>query len=62
MPNTAYGFSKLKSRTLYTEHSGFPYVIYRPTGFTIPREMDYFLMAKSIRQHVDFSVGFGDRI
>lgn len=37
---------------------GFPYVIYRPTGVYGPREKDYYLMAKSIRQHTDFSVGF----
>ena len=36
----------------------FPYVIYRPTGVYGPREKDYFLVAKSIRQHTDFSVGF----
>ena len=30
----------------------------RPTGVYGPREKDYFLMAKSIKQHVDFSVGF----
>lgn len=37
---------------------GFPYVFYRPTGVYGPREMDYFLMAKSILNHMDFSVGF----
>ena len=37
---------------------GFPYVIYRPTGVYGPREADYYLMAKSIQKHVDFSVGF----
>ena len=26
-----------------------------------PREKDYFLMAQSIKQHVDFAVGFKDR-
>ena len=58
MPNTAYGFSKLKAELYIQSIPGFPYVIYRPTGVYGPREMDYFLMAKSIRQHVDFSVGF----
>lgn len=33
-------------------------VILRPTGVYGPRERDYFLMAKSIRRHVDFAVGF----
>ena len=30
----------------------------RPTGVYGPRERDYFLMAKSIKQHSDFAVGF----
>lgn len=30
----------------------------RPTGVYGPREKDYFIMAKSIKQHVDFSVGY----
>lgn len=57
-PNTAYGLSKLKAELYLQSLPGFPYVIYRPTGVYGPRETDYFLMAKSIRQHVDFSVGF----
>lgn len=57
-PNTAYGLSKLKAELYIQSLSGFPYVIYRPTGVYGPREADYFLMAKSIRQHTDFSVGY----
>ena len=58
MPNTAYGLSKLKAEIYLQSIPGFPYVIYRPTGVYGPREKDYFQMAKSIRQHTDFSVGF----
>ena len=58
MPNTAYGLSKLKAELYIQSIPGFPYVIYRPTGVYGPREADYFLMAKSIQRHVDFSVGF----
>ena len=36
----------------------FPYVILRPTGVYGPRERDYFMMAKSIKSHTDFAVGF----
>ena len=43
---------------LSTQNSPFPYVILRPTGVYGPRERDYFLMAKSIKQHSDFAVGF----
>lgn len=57
-PNTAYGLSKLKTELYLQSIPGFPYVIYRPTGVYGPREKDYFLMAKSIKQHTDFAVGF----
>ena len=57
-PNTAYGQSKLKSEQYLQGLKDFPYVIFRPTGVYGPREADYFLMAKSIGNHVDFSVGY----
>ena len=56
-PNTAYGESKLKAERIVTE-SGIPSVILRPTGVYGPREQDYFMMAKSIKGHVDFAVGY----
>lgn len=58
-PNTEYGRSKLKAeRFLETAAKALPYVILRPTGVYGPREKDYFLMAKSIKNHVDFAVGY----
>lgn len=57
-PNTAYGLSKLKAERYLQGLEGFPYVIYRPTGVYGPREKDYYLMAKSIRSHTDFAVGY----
>ena len=61
-PNTAYGRSKLAAEhwldSLADQGVQLPYVILRPTGVYGPRERDYFMMAKSISQHVDFSVGF----
>ena len=58
-PNTAYGKSKLEAeKSLDSVGNDFPYIILRPTGVYGPRERDYFLMAKSIKGHVDFSVGF----
>ena len=39
-------------------NTSFPFVVLRPTGVYGPRERDYFLMAKSIKQHSDFAVGF----
>lgn len=61
-PNTEYGRSKLAAEqwldALAAQGKDFPYVVLRPTGVYGPRERDYFMMAKSIRQHVDFSVGY----
>ena len=45
-------------RRVKSEELEFPYVILRPTGVYGPRERDYFLMAKSIKQHSDFAVGY----
>lgn len=58
-PNTAYGESKLEAeRYLDSIGNDFPYIVLRPTGVYGPRERDYYLLAKSIRQHMDFAVGF----
>ena len=57
-PNTAYGESKLKAEDYLRQVEGLPLVIMRPTGVYGPREKDYFLMAKSIKKHIDFAVGF----
>ena len=58
-PNTAYGKSKLEAEK-YLESLGtrVPYIILRPTGVYGPREKDYFIMAKSIKGHSDFAVGY----
>ena len=66
-PNTAYGESKLEAEQWLDAFSQEltansqqprPYVILRPTGVYGPRERDYFMMAKSIKAHTDFAVGF----
>lgn len=57
-PNTAYGRSKLKAEQYLQSLPDFPYLIFRPTGVYGPRERDYFLMAKSIKNHIDTAVGF----
>lgn len=56
-PNTHYGRSKLEAEQAALD-SGLPVVILRPSGVYGPREHDYFMMAKSIKQHLDFAVGF----
>ena len=66
-PNTAYGHSKLEAeqwleansqKLIANSQEPFPYVILRPTGVYGPRERDYFMMAKSIKSHTDFAVGY----
>lgn len=58
-PNTEYGRSKLEAeRYIDSIGSRLPFIILRPTGVYGPREKDYFMMAKSIKQHIDFAVGY----
>lgn len=57
-PNTAYGRSKWAAEQYLHQLVDFPYVVLRPTGVYGPREKDYFLMAKSIKQRLDFGAGF----
>lgn len=58
MPDTAYGRSKQQAEQELAHIPDLNYIILRPTGVYGPREKDYFLMAKSIIQRVDFSVGY----
>ena len=57
-PNTIYGRSKLEAERYLDSLQDFPYVVLRPTGVYGPRERDYFMMAKSIKSHTDFAVGY----
>ncbi len=58
-PNTHYGKSKIEAeKFLETVKDKLNYVILRPTGVYGPREKDYFLMVKSVKQHSDFAAGF----
>lgn len=61
-PNTAYGLSKYAAEKGLQRMEGLDYVVLRPTGVYGPRERDYFLMAKSICQHIDFSVGYKKQV
>lgn len=57
-PNTSYGKSKWEAEQWLRTQQDVPWVILRPTGVYGPRERDYFLMAKSIKNHTDFAVGY----
>ena len=56
-PDTAYGRSKLEAERALDGMQGFPFIVLRPTGVYGPREKDYFMMAESIKKHVDFAAG-----
>lgn len=56
-PDTRYGSSKLKAEMILAS-SGVPSIVFRATGIYGPRDHDYFLMFKSIRDGFDFSVGY----
>lgn len=56
-PNTSYGESKLMSEN-YLKDKLTGLTIFRPTGVYGPRDKDYFKMVKSIKNHVDYSIGF----
>lgn len=62
LPNTAYGRSKLDAEHGLAEMTGLNYIVLRPTGVYGPRERDYFLMADSIKKHVDFAVGYKPQV
>ena len=57
-PVTEYGKSKYLTEQYLHSKSDFPYIFIRPTGVYGPRERDYYLMAKSMKRHVDFAAGF----
>ena len=61
-PNTAYGLSKRAAEEALAAIEGLHYVVLRPTGVYGPRERDYFLMAKSVMQRIDVSVGFKPQV
>lgn len=56
-PNTLYGKSKLKAEWYVRGVGALPYVIFRPTGVYGPRDNDYQILTRSIRSHIDLSLG-----
>ena len=57
-PDTLYGKSKLKAEEFLESQTGFPFVILRPTGVYGPRDKDYFLMLKSIKNGLELTAGY----
>ncbi len=57
IPNTAYGKSKLKTELWLKELKDFPYLILRPTGVYGPRDRDYLILMKAIKNGLDVGAG-----
>ena len=56
--DTLYGQSKRKAEEFLESQTDFPYLILRPTGVYGPRDKDYFLMLKSIKQGLELTAGY----
>lgn len=56
-PNTYYGKSKLQAEQYIDQNFHGKYVILRPTGVYGPRETDYFVYFKTIKNHIDATLG-----
>ncbi|WP_298653241.1 NAD-dependent epimerase/dehydratase family protein [uncultured Proteiniphilum sp.] len=57
-PNTAYGKSKLKAENWLKGITGFPYLILRPTGVYGPRDRDYLILMRAVKNGLDVGAGF----
>ncbi len=60
-PATLYGKSKLKAEKYIKSLPNFPWMIMRPTGVYGPRERDYYLVFKSIKQGIETYIGDEDQ-
>ena len=61
-PNTAYGKSKLKAENYLKALPGFPYIILRPTGVYGPRDKDYLILMRAVKNGMDVGAGFKKQI
>jgi nucleoside-diphosphate-sugar epimerase len=61
-PATAYGRSKLKAENYLKSIEGFPYLILRPTGVYGPRDRDYLILMKAVKNGLDVSAGYKKQI
>lgn len=57
-PNTAYGKSKLKAENWLKGIDGFPYLILRPTGVYGPRDRDYLILMRAVKNGLDVGAGY----
>lgn len=56
-PLTAYGRSKLKAEAFLYTIPDFPFLIINPTAVYGPRDKDFFLLLKSVSNHLELYIG-----
>lgn len=61
-PNTAYGRSKLKAENYIKSLRGFPWLILRPTGVYGPRDKDYLILMKAVKNGLDVGAGYRKQV
>lgn len=61
-PNTAYGRSKLKAENYLKSLADFPWLILRPTGVYGPRDRDYLILMKAVKNGLDVGAGFRKQV
>lgn len=57
-PTTVYGKSKLKAENRLKNIHRFPYLILRPTGVYGPRDKDYLILMKAVKNGLDVGAGY----
>lgn len=61
-PIELYGKSKLEAEKYITSLTGFPWLIFRPTGVYGPRETDYFVFFQTISRGLEPYIGFREQV
>ncbi|MDP1623981.1 MAG: NAD(P)-dependent oxidoreductase [Bacteroidales bacterium] len=61
-PIELYGKSKLEAERYITSLTGFPWLIFRPTGVYGPKEKDYFVFFQTINRGMEPYIGFRKQV
>lgn len=57
-PNTHYGKSKFMAENYLKSLADFPYILLRPTGVYGPRDKDYLILIRAVKNGLSVSAGF----
>lgn len=61
-PNTEYGKSKLLAENWIKGIDDFPYLFLRPTGVYGPRDKDYLILMKAVKNRIDVGAGLKKQV